>query len=115
MVPVHFTVGNIGVPKGVSSEKKNIFAGAAGWDWPRMSAMQRASYGKMRSIPEATGAGDVGERTRWRCIRDGLGEVIRFMPPWERGFVSKLQQMWAYADMKTGEGLPEDESWPNLF
>lgn len=42
----------------------------------------------------------MGDLARWIHIRDGLRDVIKYLPVGERSTEAALQRLWAVADMK---------------
>lgn len=75
----------------------------------------RVLYGRERRVPVASGSGTMGQATRWRLCRDGLGEIISKLPLDERGLGNRLGEVWAYLDSRCDGSLESGGSWPTLF
>lgn len=70
-----------------------------------MFGMERQQWGaeaaeRCRRRPQACKASSLGELARWTHIRDGLRDVIEFLPVGERALEAPLQRVWAAADIK---------------
>jgi len=73
--------------------------------WPKMLAMgaERSDRGRVegaRRRPQACRATSLGQLARWTHIRDGLREVIEFLPVGERALEAPLQRLWAEVDLR---------------
>ena len=73
--------------------------------------------GRDYATPVGQGYGVFAARTRWRLIRDGIGDVLRYVPAERRAMVANLQYAWLEANAELqrledvpGQGVPTWEA-----
>jgi hypothetical protein len=78
-------------------------------------SVERVMYDRLRVVPEPEGCGTLGERARWKHMRDGLGELIRMCPKFERQLGNRLGELWCYLDSRLDDEKESGGQWPSLY
>lgn len=78
-------------------------------------AVERVLFGKKRMVPEAEERGNMADATRWRILRDGVADVIKYLPKGERQLGTRLGEVWAWLDSRIEGDDGTRGNWLSLF
>jgi hypothetical protein len=77
-------------------------------------AMRECKYGHVH-VPEPLGGGTYSDKVRWLRVRDGIGDIIAYLPTTERVLATRLGDLWIEAHERMCKVMADRGSGWNLL